>query len=138
MDALGSLGGMPDSELERFRSAANADMPRRGMERLLAAAVVALALLGGAWLGASRPVPTHRGEEALEIRLAAARSEMTEARFLEITRELLEADHRYRRVMLQILDEIESQVALSSGVEASGEESIGRSEESREGSRPRV
>jgi hypothetical protein len=102
-------------------------LPQRGKtaRRALAAAATVIALLGGAWLGKESWAPATVPPGEVEIRLAAERSRMTDARFVAIARELLEADHGYRRAMLQVLGEIESQV---SGREASNEELIERPE----------
>ncbi len=61
---------------------------------------------------------------------------MSDARFLEIATELLEADHRYRHGMLQILRQIETEV---SGLEASLDEMVGFADGNRgRDDRPRV
>lgn len=50
-----------------------------------------------------------------EVRVDLGSRDMTEARFLEITREVLESDRRYQRAMLQVMDEVLSTVPASEG-----------------------
>lgn len=118
--SMGSLHEVAAAHAVRALSGIDG-LPQRGKtaRRTLAAAATVIALLGGAWLGRESWAPATVPPGEVEIRLAAERSRMTEGRFVEIARELLEADHRYRRAMLQVLREIESQV---SGREASSEE----------------
>jgi predicted anti-sigma-YlaC factor YlaD len=79
--------------------------PRRRVQSwmLQAAAVVALAagLYVVTW---STGGPVRPGSASDDIVLGADRS-MTDARFLELTREVLEADPRYRVAMHQVLDQ---------------------------------
>lgn len=139
---VGSLGEISRAlaPVDGSRSEGEASwLPQGGVARYLAAAAAIVALCTGAWLGTVRPaVSAASRDHRLEIQLAASRAAMTEERFLEITRELLEADHRYRRLMLQVLGEVESQVSQASGIEASNEEAIGRSEDVRDARRPHV
>lgn len=116
----------------------SAVMPRRGMTGAawLRAAAVLIALLGGAWLAGSSWLPSEAPVDQIEIELAGNRTAMSDARFLEIATELLEADHRYRHGMLQMLRQIETEV---SGLEASLDEMVGFAEGNRErDDRPRV
>ena len=135
------LGAFAESASESPRPAVpvpvTTRMPQRGIPgaRVLRAAAIVLAVLGGAWFAASSWTAPAASPESIRIELAGNRSAMDDRRFVELTTELLEADHRYRRTMLQVLRQIESE---GPGLEASLDELVELPEgEAREG-RPRV
>ena len=120
---------------EGIRRAEKRSLPERVMPVVRAAAVVVFVL--GGFLGGRAVLDPGSGpdlSQEIEVRLAANRGEMSEARFVEITKELLEADPRYRRAMLEVLREIEIQ---GPGLEASLDELVETAEGGNR-SRPRV
>lgn len=79
-------------------------MPWPDLRGLAAAAVVVFALAGG-WL--VKPSDgTPRQGRAVAISLGAHPERMNEARFVELTVELLQADPRYARSMHQLLERV--------------------------------
>ena len=86
-----------------------------------AGVVVVLGIGLALWNGGFAP-PT-RGDDVL----LGANTQMTEARFVELTKEVLESDSRYRLAMTRVLE----QVARSTGEagEASTEEAVERPDE---------
>ncbi len=106
---------------QRIESASRASWSKEESSPWLAWAprLAALFLLAaGLWaLAPMREGPRLAATEDLEIRLGEDGGRMTEARFLEIATELLRADHRYHREMLQVM----SAVAESGRKEGSDE-----------------
>lgn len=110
------LDGLP--LLDPSRSSAPAAPRRRGLLAPLpgwaqaAAALLLLALgvaLGAGWgrSGAGERLPAfaavRSGERPLEVRLASNAGGMSEGEFVALTIELLRADSRYQRKMLEVL-----------------------------------
>jgi len=53
------------------------------------------------------------GDNPLTVRLAENRGEMSEARFVEIVVEVLQADQRYQAKMLEVLEEVRPEASLA-------------------------
>jgi predicted anti-sigma-YlaC factor YlaD len=89
--------------------------------RTAAGVVVVLGLGLALWNGGFAPPP--RGVDVV----LGGSNQMTDARFVELTKEVLESDSRYRLAMYRVLD----QVARSTGeaAEASTEEAVERPDE---------
>lgn len=83
----------------------------------VARAAAVLLLAAGGWWAASRdlaPLP-GRGGAPREVVLGAASGQMSEARFVEIATEVLEAEPRYRREMLRVLAEVARETGRPEG-----------------------
>ena len=102
------------------RSARRARVPAWAL-RVAAGVVVVLGIGLALWNGGF--APPARGNEVL----LGGNSQMTDARFVELTKEVLESDTRYRLAMTRVLQ----QVAQSTGEagEASTEEAVERPDE---------
>lgn len=101
-------GEAPEEVWQRIEAAAAPALSRaegvRPWALRLAAAVLLIAGLWGAF-AAVRPA-LRAPDEPIEIALGEDRGRMTEQRFLDLTVELLSADPRYHREMLQVLTAI--------------------------------
>jgi len=114
------------SRVDRHR-AGRAVRRRPAVWMLRAAALLAVALGVGFWQlrGAAQPEAPPASASEIEVLLEQDQGEMSETRFVELTTEVLRADRRFHRAMLEVME----QVVAETATERSPETSEGRGDE---------
>ncbi len=77
-----------------------------------AAILLAVGLWWGGMMEFHRPTP---GSQVTEVTLGEDEGSMSEQRFVELTAELLRSDRRYRRKMLEVLEEVDRATYIPEG-----------------------
>ena len=99
--------GAPEEVWRRIEVAAAPALARKREDRSWALRLAAtIILVAGLWggLAAVRSLrPAHPAGTPIEVTLGEDRGRMTEARFVDLTVELLRADSRYHQEMLQVM-----------------------------------
>jgi hypothetical protein len=122
-----------DRQLDPVIRPADRDLPARRRTRIArawwlapmaAAALFVFAVLQPE-LTELRSLPDPEGQP-LTVRLQANEGEMTEARFVELVLEVLQADQRYQDKMLEVLEEVRPDASLAEA--GSSEDDDGRTE----------
>lgn len=98
-----------------IESAARPSRPSHTYRWWLQVAALLVVVLGVGLVVGARVRTTDEPPLPSRMEVDLGSRDMTEARFLEITREVLESDPRYQRVMLQVMDEVLTNVPASEG-----------------------
>ncbi len=111
-----------DRQRARLALPARSSRLRVGGRTLLAAAAVILVGLAGWWTATSLRRNTEqdlsrRAEQLAQISIGSRAGDMNDDRFLELATEILEADRRYRREMLALIGEVESELRVEGSFE---------------------
>ncbi len=117
-------GSLPERAWKTIRSKTGLDAPVRSWAWLRpipvpawmlgAAAVLVLSLL--VWTNVPTEVdPGVRFQPGVTIEVGSNEDAMTDQRFVELTTEILQADRRYHRKMLEVMNEIEGNTFIAEG-----------------------